>query len=216
MYTGAKELRLYVQKNTRPTLNEFVATHSSLIDGSQHTLKELINLWKTRFSNAVKKYKPALRVDQLIIIDYTVWNQFKTEAVEESRSLLFQWYHLLQEKSDFLDTFLNQNSEQIELIRNNTEDNVQVFLQKLSISLFDRFDSLTSVELNVLKMSLSYIVDIIDNDMLAVYKRFIPQQYFQLWQEDEVEISVEAAEEVIITSVTDPLDYLLRLQQCCS
>ncbi|KAI8373271.1 hypothetical protein BD560DRAFT_96506 [Blakeslea trispora] len=52
-------------------------------------------------------------------------------------------------------------------------------------------------------MSLSYIIDAIDPDMLAVYERVIPQEYFQLWQENEVEILVEAAEEATITSVVD-------------
>ncbi|KAI8086836.1 uncharacterized protein B0P05DRAFT_12786 [Gilbertella persicaria] len=203
MFQGAKELRVYIENTEKPTLNEFAATHAQIITSTEHTLKRLINLWKVRFSFIVKRYRPTLSVKELITVDHAIWKQFDSSTAELSRSLLFQWYFLLQDKSDYLDTYLKQNDLAIERIRRKSNDRIPDALEKLSVSLLENFDLISNTEKNVLKMSLSYIVDLIDDDIAKIYRRFIPEYYFDLWQQKEAAMQIEGNEREIIESTVD-------------
>ncbi|OBZ83711.1 hypothetical protein A0J61_08244 [Choanephora cucurbitarum] len=182
MYPGGKELRHYVKTASNPTLVEFMENHSNLVDSEELTLLQLMQVWRDRFIAMLKKYHPNLRSEGRVTCDINVWKKLKVCVSNDIRSILFQWLYILEEKkSEDLPAFLGEKQEQIDALKSSDSDDVCAALDKLSINLLEGYTDLTCLEKEVLKLSLSRIVDLVDADFESYFRQHIPARHFDSW-----------------------------------
>ncbi|RCI06188.1 hypothetical protein CU098_011498 [Rhizopus stolonifer] len=182
MYPGGRELRNYIKESSDPNLNEFIKNNFHLINQDDATLKSMMLVWKNRFVLALNKYRSELVLGNRANLDINLWKSLKLKDGVDNASILYQWLYIAQEKkSEDANSFLQEKKEQIEQMETSTSQEVNALLDKLSIRLLRRFDNLSTKEMCVLKLSLSKIVDLVDDEMADVYKSVIPNRHFEEW-----------------------------------
>ncbi|KAI8372016.1 hypothetical protein EDC96DRAFT_501292 [Choanephora cucurbitarum] len=182
MYPGGRELRRYVKTASDPTLAEFVERHSDLVGSEELTLLQLMQAWRDRFIAVLKQYRPGMSSEGRVTCDINVWKKLKVCDSNDIRSILFQWLYILEEKkSEDLPAFLGEKQEQIDALKSSDSDDVCTALDKLSINLLEGYTGLSCLEKEVLKLSLSRIVDLVDADFEAYFRQHIPARHFDSW-----------------------------------
>ncbi|KAI8083966.1 uncharacterized protein B0P05DRAFT_535644 [Gilbertella persicaria] len=211
MYTGAKELRLYVKSADNPTLNEFIEKHFDIIESEDCTLRQLMVKWRDRFTSMLKRHRPNINVGTHIVCDINIWKRLKTYSTNDLRSVLFQWMYILEEKkSEDLPAFLEEKKETIEALESYDGDEVPTLLDKLSLSLLKKYNDLSCIEQNILKLSLSRIIDLVDEDFAEYFKQHIPVHHFGMWSNLKKENELTEEEQAKLKEIAQ--DFAQRAQ----
>ncbi|KAI8349671.1 hypothetical protein BD560DRAFT_235806 [Blakeslea trispora] len=92
------------------------------------------------------------------------------------RDRLFQYFYSASEDKP-LDEFLKQNKTTLDAFRNMKTSNKKALIDQMSLKMLDNYEHLTNNEKNILKLSLSYIVDM-SGEGTDVYKKYISSPVF--------------------------------------
>ncbi|KAI8348843.1 hypothetical protein EDC96DRAFT_547204 [Choanephora cucurbitarum] len=107
-------------------------------------------------------------------------------------------------------TFSTERKEIIDALRANECDDVTTSLDQLSKSLLENYVSLTSLEHNILKLSLSRIVDLADDDFVAYFKKHLPTRHFDSCSHPETDDDLSESEKDKIVEISR--DFIERAQ----
>ncbi|KAI8376839.1 hypothetical protein BD560DRAFT_391674 [Blakeslea trispora] len=171
-------LQDYLNTTEQPSLANFLEKFSHLFEN--HAATDAYTFRKQAIESYCKVWKSCDRKDDPLLIvhkeilDEVFYKNAKTPVVV--RQAMFQWYYSLCEGHD-LASFNGKYKEAINNFMSKKTTNSRALLDKMSIKLLENYDSLLPEERHVLKLSLSYVVDLIDGSD-KVYKRYIKSDLF--------------------------------------
>ncbi|KAI8369934.1 hypothetical protein BD560DRAFT_122660 [Blakeslea trispora] len=168
------DIRAFISVNESATLAEFIDTNlKSFEDHQFDSIETMLRHLKGAFEKAfLAIYPNATNVRSNIAMGQVKKAfYYKETTAEATRNIMFQWFYLLCECHDLKD-FFEQHKGIIDHVEKSQSINPKVLIDKMSIKLLKNYDNLTASEKNVLKLSLSYIVDK-SEDNIAIYKKYI-------------------------------------------
>ncbi|KAI8369916.1 hypothetical protein EDC96DRAFT_110927 [Choanephora cucurbitarum] len=165
------DIRAFISVNESASLVEFVENNlKSFEDHQFESVEELSKGLKELFEKVYLDLRPSttkisLDIKAVLIKEAFLYNKITTEA---ARNALFQWFYLLCENHN-VEEFMEKNADMINAVEKTKTSNPKALMDKMSVQLLKHYENLSPNEKNVLRLSLSYIVDMSKNN-LAIYK----------------------------------------------
>ncbi|OBZ84997.1 hypothetical protein A0J61_06957 [Choanephora cucurbitarum] len=168
----------YLRDNSNATLLDFVSSNitsfSSHMYNEKHSMK--VKLQKT-FTDVYKQHYPDRQVPSISLSNDLCANLFeynkKTPA--DIRDKIFQWFYCLSESRH--EEFADADKVTLEDFLRYNGSHPRVLLDKMAIMMLKDFERLKPNDIHVLKLAMSYIVDMM-NENEEVYRRYIKQDFF--------------------------------------
>ncbi|KAI8327032.1 hypothetical protein BD560DRAFT_418865 [Blakeslea trispora] len=197
MSTLTSDLDSFVRENRSCSLSDFLYQHIDRFE--KHNFSKLDTL-KKRF---VKLFCDAYRqtygeteqpVSNVSAEDWETFFLCNKTTSTAIRECLFQYFYFVCENKSAGD-FLEKNKAAFTEFKTMATSNAKTLLDKMSLKMLEDYKNLTNDEKNVLKLSLSYVVDMSANN-LDIYKKYITHPAF--WKDlnsDVVDITEEMNQE---------------------
>ncbi|KAI8373888.1 hypothetical protein BD560DRAFT_393877 [Blakeslea trispora] len=158
----------YIKQAQEPSLSGFVL--SNLFFFEDHDYEDVEQM-KTHL---MKNFKKSAVKEENSLFWKDLFNYRKTTPLK-IRNMIFQWFYDLCEGRG--NDVYNSNKKEIDEFAASNFSRHNAALDKMSIEMLKKFDSLEPNEVNVLKLAMSHVVDFMNGNDL-VYKKYIKNEFF--------------------------------------
>ncbi|OBZ89780.1 hypothetical protein A0J61_02165 [Choanephora cucurbitarum] len=164
--TNSAEFKLYLKKNYKnPSLTGWIKEKLiCFLDHDSFTITTLENTIKDFASKLVEGHEFEISVDEQFLKRVFRMNKFK--PTESNSDVVF---FSLSENKD-VDQVWSKVKRTIENVEQMKTTNPAAQLDIMATKLMRRYDNISANELVALKLAISHIIDLMDDDLLAVYK----------------------------------------------
>ncbi|KAI8378963.1 hypothetical protein BD560DRAFT_32132 [Blakeslea trispora] len=170
-------LNEYLCNNENATLSEFVYSNVALFSSHDYENKEkmkiklqesFIKVYKQHY---LDKTPPSTSLPNTLCADLFNYNK---KSPADIRNKIFQWFYCLSESRH--EDFTSADKVILEDFLSCSGSHPRILLDKMAIKMLKNFEQLTPSDLNILKLAMSYIVNLNGNE--DVYRQYIEQSLF--------------------------------------